>query len=146
MLLVAALTFVAAACTGGDDQPPQQPSSASPSGDGVTSTNVNVQFQPGKYFYQYNNVAVTLSMETGGSTLQVKNNSGHDLGKPDVYVLSQDDKRYEGTVDDPQVIPDGETASFTVTFPEQVKPDTVGLMVLLFGGSNYGSMKPVPAG
>jgi hypothetical protein len=49
-------------------------------------------------------------------------------------------------VESPATIPDGETATFTITFPEQVNPDTVGLLVLLFGGSNYGAMKPVPAG
>jgi hypothetical protein len=146
VLLVVALAVVSAACTGGDDQPPSPSSSASASGDGVRTSNVAVQFQPGKYSYQYNNVSASLSMESGGSTLQVKNNSGQDLGKPGMYVLSQDDKRYEGTVESPATIPDGETTTFTVTFPEQVKPDTVGLLVLLFGGSNYGAMKPVPAG
>jgi hypothetical protein len=145
-LLVVALAVAEVACTGGDDQPSSPTVSVSPSGEGVQTSNVAVQFQPGKYFYQYNNVSATLTMEAGNSTLEVKNNSGQDLGKPGMYVLSQDDKRYEGTVEQPEVIPDGETASFTVTFPEQVKPDTVGLMVLLFGGSNYGSMKPVPVG
>jgi len=32
-----------------------------------------------------------------------------------------------------------------VTFPDQVDPTSVGLMVLLFGGSNFGAMRPVPA-
>jgi hypothetical protein len=137
---------MAAGCTGGDDQPPASGGSASPTPEGVTSKNVAVEFQPGKYFYQYNNVSASLTMESGGSTLEVKNNSGQDLGKPGMYVLSQDDKRYEGSVEEAEVIPDGQSASFTVAFPEQVKPDTVGLMVLLFGGSNYGAMKPLPVG
>jgi hypothetical protein len=146
VLLVVVLAVVSAACTGGDDEPSPPSGSASASDGGVRTSNVAVQFQPGKYAYQYNNVSASLTMDTGGSTLQVKNNSGQDLGKPGMYALSQDDKRYEGTVESPATIPDGETATFTVTFPEQVKPDTIGLLVLLFGGSNYGAMKPVPAG
>ena len=75
-------------------------------------------------------------------TLEVKNDSPAEIGKPGMYVISGDDQRYEGSVEacgDPQ----GESATFTVTFPIRWMPP-VGLMVLLFGGSNFGAMHPVP--
>ena len=42
-------------------------------------------------------------------------------------------------------IPDGQSATFAVTFPDQVTKESIGLVVLLFGDSNWGDFAPVPA-
>ena len=45
---------------------------------------------------------------------------------------------------DAATIPDGESATFQVTFPDDVDERTVGLVILSFGDSNYGALAPVP--
>ncbi len=138
--------LLAAACTGGGDEGPSaQPTSPScaPGECVVSSDPGDIVYQPGEYEYTFNGVTANLSMDSG--TLEVKNDSPTEIGKPGMYVISGDDQRYEASVEAPAVIPQGESATFTVTFPDQVDPASVGLMVLLFGGSNFGAMHPVPA-
>jgi hypothetical protein len=142
---VVLLTALAAACTGGgDDEPSAQPTSASCApGECVVSTDPgDIAYQPGEYEYTFNGVTANFSLDSG--TLEVKNDSPAEIGKPGMYVISGDDQRYEASVEAPAVIPQGESATFTVTFPDQVDDTSVGLMVLLFGGSNFGAMHPVP--
>ncbi len=142
---VVLLTLLAAACTGGgDEEPSAQPTSAScaPGECVVSSDRGDIAYQPGEYQYTFNGVTANLSMNNG--TLEVKNDSPAEIGKPGMYVISGDDQRYEASVEAPAVIPQGESATFTVTFPDGVDPASVGLMVLLFGGSNFGAMHPVP--
>jgi len=115
------------------------------SGAGVQTSDVgDVKFQPGRFQYSFNGVTATLSMDGSTASLDVKNNSGADLGDPGMYVIDGDGKRFEGTVDTAAPVPNGESATFQVAFPDQVTPETIGLAVLLFGGSNYGNMSPVP--
>ena len=138
--------LLAAACTGGGDEGPSaQPTSSScaPGECVVSSDPGDIVYQPGEYEYTFNGVTANLSMDSG--TLEVKNDSPAEIGRPGMYVISGDDQRYEASVEVPAVIPQGESATFTVTFPDQVDPASVGLMVLLFGGSNFGAMHPVPA-
>ena len=142
---VVLLTLLAAACTGGgDEEPSAQPTSPScaPGECVVSSDPGDIAYQPGEYQYTFNGVTANLSMDSG--TLEVKNDSPAEIGKPGMYVISGDDQRYEASVEAPAVIPHGESATFTVTFPDEVDPTSVGLMVLLFGGSNFGAMRPVP--
>jgi hypothetical protein len=146
VVLVVLLTVFAAACTGGGDgEPSASPTSPScaPGECVVNSDPGDIVYQPGEYEYTFNGVTANLSMDSG--TLEVKNDSPAEIGKPGMYVISGDDQRYEASVEAPAVIPQGESATFTVTFPDQVDPASVGLMVLLFGGSNFGAMHPVPA-
>jgi len=142
---VVLLTLLAAACTGGGDEAPSAaPTSAScaPGECVVNSDTGDISYQPGEYEYTFNGVTATFSLTSG--TLEVKNGSPAEIGKPGMYVISGDDQRYEGSVEAPAVIPEGGSSTFTVTFPDQVDAASVGLMVLLFGGSNFGAMRPVP--
>lgn len=142
---VVLLSLLAASCTGGgDEEPSAQPTSASCApGECVVKTDTgDIAYQPGEYEYTFNDVTATFSLTSG--TLEVKNDSPAEIGKPGMYVISGDDQRYEGSVEAPAVIAEGESATFTVTFPDQVDATSVGLMVLLFGGSNFGAMHPVP--
>jgi hypothetical protein len=143
---VIVLAFVTVACTGGGtERPSSTPSTSCPPGECVVASDPGeVRYRPGEYSFAFNKVTATLSLQGSTATLQVQNGSGADLGEPGVYVLSGDDKRYDGIVESPATIADGDSGTFTVMFPEQVKPSTVGLVVLLFGGSNFGALKPVP--
>ncbi len=144
---VVLFTLLAAACTGGgDEEPSAQPTSPScaPGECVVSSDPGDIAYQPGQYEYTFNGVTATFSLDGATGTLEVKNGSPAEIGKPGMYVISGDDQRYEGSVDAPAVIPEGGSATFTVTFPEQVDATSIGLMVLLFGGSNFGAMRPVP--
>jgi len=138
------LALSAAACTGGDSSStPTAPATTDASAPVTTSEKVT--FVPGEFEYHFNNITATFSMDGSGGTLSVKNGSGAELGDPGMYVLGADDKRYEGTVTSPAPIPDGGQAEFQVTFPDKVTKETVGLLVLLFSGENYGAMAPAPA-
>jgi hypothetical protein len=59
-------------------------------------------------------------------------------------VIDRTGARHDGTVGAGAPIPDGDSATFQMTFPDEVKPRTIGLVILLFGDSNYGAMAPVP--
>lgn len=142
--LLVLIALSAAACTGGDEPSPSSSAPATGASDPVT-TSENVTFVPGEFEYRFNNITATFSMNGAGGTLTVKNGSGADLGEPGMYVLGIDDKRYEGVVSSPATVPDGGDAEFQVTFPDKVTKESLGLLVLLFGGDNYGAMAPVPA-
>ncbi len=103
-----------------------------------------VRFQPGEYSYGFGGITATLSFDASTATLEVKNASGAALDAPSLYVIDGTGARYDGTVDAAAAIPDGDSATFQVTFPDEVKPKTIGLVILLFGDSNYGALAPVP--
>ena len=134
------MAVVAAACTGGGDGVGTptlgSPTSPPPSGP--------VRFQPGEYSYRIGGITADLSFDTGTATLEVKNASGAPVAAPSLYVIDATGARYDGTVDAASAIPDGDSATFQVTFPDEVKPRTIGLVILLFGDSNYGAFAPVP--
>jgi hypothetical protein len=143
---IAVFSLAIAGCT--SDEPPAPPASTSASpapGEGVQASDVgDVDFEPGKFSYNFNGIKATVSMDGNTATLEVTNGSGDDLGKPGMYVIARDGKRYTGVVDAAEPIADEGNGTFEVTFPDQVTPGTVGLAVLLFGGSNVGALAPVP--
>lgn len=134
------VAILAAACTSGGEEhvtpTPGSPTSPPPSGP--------VRFQPGKYSYRFGGITADLSFDASTATLEVKNASGAALAEPSLYVIDGTGARYDGTVDAASATPDGDSATFQVTFPDEVKPKTIGLVILLFGDSNYGAFAPVP--
>ncbi|MGZ5293237.1 MAG: hypothetical protein ACXWH5_04540 [Actinomycetota bacterium] len=138
------IALSAAACTG-DQASSTTPSSPTPGASDPVTTSSNVTFVPGEFEYTFNSITARFSMDGSSGTLTVKNGSGAELGDPSVFVVGIDDKRYEGTVASPAPVPDGGEATFQVTFPDKVTKGSIGLLVLLFGGDNYGAMAPVPA-
>ncbi len=138
------LVFLPSACTGGGEPDPSVSVSPSP-GEGVVTEDIDVAYVPGEFEYRYNNVSATFSMDGSAGTLTVKNASGAEIGAPAVYVVGIDDRKYDATVTDATAIGDGQEMSLDVLLPADVTQDSVGLVVLLFGGSNYGAMSPVPA-
>ena len=75
--------------------------------------------------------------------MEVDNGSGYELGKPDLYVLDGvTTKTFDGKVIDAKPIADGATGDFQVSFPTEVTPKSLGLVILLFGSDNYGAFAP----
>lgn len=142
--LLVLIVLSAAACTG-EGASSTTPTSPTPGASDPVTTSSNVTFVPGEFEYAFNSVTARFSMEGSGGTLTVKNGSGGELGDPEMYVVGIDDRRYEGTVTSPAPIPDGGEATFQVTFPDKVTKGTLGMLMLLFGGDDYGAMAPVPS-
>ncbi len=139
MLVVA----LGVACTGdGDDgQTPAQtasPTSPVPAGP--------VRFEPGAYRYEFGGVTADLRFDGSDATMDVENASGAELAAPSLYVVDGSGAHEDGVVADAAPIPDGEDATFVVTFPDGVTAETIGLVILLFGDANYGAFAPVPVG
>lgn len=132
--------ILAAGCTSGGDgdgtPTPESPTSLPPTGP--------VSFQPGEYSYRFGGVTADLSFDASTATLEVTNASGAELAPPSLYVIDATGARLDGMVEAAAEIPDGGAATFQVTFSDEVKPRTIGLVILLFGDSNYGAFAPVP--
>lgn len=128
-------------CTGGGSvdvstrTPTEAPTSQVPTG----------RFQPGEYRYEFGGVTASLSFDGSGARMDVKNASGAELAAPGVYVVNGSGAQRDGVVIDAVPIPDGDSVTFQVTFPREVTPKTIGLVILLFGESNYGAFAPAPA-
>jgi hypothetical protein len=142
-LIVLALVL-GAACTGngnGDGSsaptPTATPTSPVPTGP--------VRFELGHYRYDFGGVTADLTFGGSGATMDVKNATGAELAPPAVYVIDGTGAQRDGVVADARSIPDGQSATFAVTFPDQVTKESIGLVVLLFGDSNWGDFAPVPA-
>ena len=139
--LIVFLAVLGVACTGGDgDTPTPAPSSTTTSP--VPTGPVN--FEPGHYAYEFSGVTVGLVFDGSDATMDVKNASGAELPPPSLYVVMGTGAEQDGVVTDAAPIPDGETATFQVTFPDGVDERTVGMVILSFGDSNYGALAPVP--
>jgi hypothetical protein len=141
LLLVAVLS---AGCTSdGDDGASNGPSSA-------TATASETVAAPVKGEYSYSNAGLNASVRfdpSGGATLEIDNDTGRALPKPGLYVENASTgKEIDGKVLSAAAVPDGKTSTFDVTFPPEVRPDTIGLLILLFGPDNYGAFIPPAAG
>jgi hypothetical protein len=137
-----ALVLTTACTGGGGDGSSKTPTIAPPTSAVPTGP---VRFQPGEYRYAFGGVTASLSFNGSAATLEVKNASGADLAVPGLYVVSGTGEHVDGTVAAAAPIADGSTATFQVSFPDQVSSKTIGLVILLFGDSNYGAFAPAPA-
>jgi len=92
----------------------------------------------GRYEYVNAGLRAVLEIDGNGGTLEVENGSGHGLGRPGFYILgASDGARFDGDVAAAAAIPDGETATFDVSF-EGIEVGDIGAIALLFGQDNYG--------
>jgi hypothetical protein len=140
--LIVLVVALGVACTGngGDGKTPTPTASAtSPVPTGP------IRFEPGHYRYEFGGVTADIVFDGSGATMDVKNATGAELAAPGVYVVDGSGTRRDGVVTAAAPIPDGESQTFQVTFPDQVTEETIGLVVLLFGDSNWGDFAPLPA-
>ena len=94
--------------------------------------------------YEFGGVTVGVVFDGSDASMDVKNASGAELGAPSLYVVMGTGVRRDGVVTDAATIADGKSATFEVTFPDDVDERTVGLVIVSFGDSNYGALAPVP--
>jgi hypothetical protein len=141
--LLAAASLAACTSVGGEETPTVTPNATSPTGGPVASDIGDVEFAPGEFQYAFNDITARLSMS--GGTLEISNGSGAEVGAPSLSTVTIDDRTVDLTVEDAAPIPDGGEATFTVTFPDGIDQETVGLIVLTLGEDNYGALAPVPA-
>jgi hypothetical protein len=138
-LLVGALLMAAVACTGGSSSTQTSaPDSASP----LPTVNIDAKIVPGEWTYELRGLKATFTWKEGPATLTVKNGSGADVGAPAVYVVTQDQKRVDGSVDGSEPLANGAEGQYTVTFPTALERADVGLVVLELGDENWGALAP----
>lgn len=139
--LIVLVAVLAVACTGGNGD------TRTPAPSSTTTSPVPtgpVTFEPGHYAYEFGGVTVAFVFDGSDASMDVKNASGTELAAPSLYVVMGTGAQQDGVVTDAAPIPDGETATFQVTFPEGVDERTVGMVILSFGDSNVGALAPVP--
>jgi hypothetical protein len=131
------LLVLGSACTGDGTGP--SPSTTK----GSAATSAPAELTPGNFRYQNAGLQVSLNLQSNTGTMDVDNASGYALGKPSLYVLDGlTGKHIDGKVPDARPLADGEQATFHVQFPPEVTPKSLGLVILLFGGDNYGAFAP----
>jgi hypothetical protein len=140
--LLLLIAVIGIACTGGGDGNAMRTPAASTTSPPPTGP---VHYTPGEFGYAFGGVTATLSFDSHTATMDVKNATGASLDAPGLYVIMGTGDRVDGTIGDAAPIADGDTATFHVTFPANVTPKSIGLVILLFGDSNYGALAPVPA-
>ena len=148
-MLLVVLAMAAAACTGGDDpdpgpseggaEPPEPTASSLPTEDPGA-----VAFEPGLFRYRFNFVSAELRWQGGDGELTIDNGSDRELGQPGLYAVTSDQREVPGEVSGTAPVPAGDSASFEISFPDDVAFEETGFVVLLFGDENWGAFAPVP--
>jgi hypothetical protein len=135
----AALSFALVSCTAGSDTRPPAQGSPSTSPPPVTSADSYV-------FTDAAGIEARLTIEDEGAVLTVENDTGGTLPRPGVYVLdARDGARVDWTVVESAAVSEGES-EWQVERPAVPEPKHLGLVVLLFGGEDYGAFVPPQPG
>jgi hypothetical protein len=137
--LVVAVLVLAAACTheGAATEPtPTQSLDVQPTQDPL------VNFVPGEWTYELYGVKAAFQWKDGPATLTVKNGSDQEVGAPDLYVVTRDQRHVDAKLDGSAPLEPSESGTYTVTFPGGLQPDDIGLVVLLLGDVNWGALGP----
>jgi hypothetical protein len=117
---------------------PASPEPTAPT-DGGPAPSLDGEIPPGSYVYEALGVEAVLTMDEGGGTLEVANDTGGELGVPAPYVLAADDgRRITLEISDGASIPDGAVGEFSVAWPSDTRTH-IGVLVLVFGDDEFGS-------
>ena len=144
-LFVAGLLTVAlVACTGDDEPAPERSPTTSPPP--VTSADSYV-------FTDAAGIEARIAIEGEGAVLTVTNDTGAALPYAGVYVLdARDGSRVDWTVLEAGAVPEGESevpegeSEWQVERPPVPEAKHIGLVVMLFGGEDYGAFVPPQPG
>jgi hypothetical protein len=140
-----ALSFLAVVLLGACDD--EEPQAATVATGGTTSTSAvptpaeTFTGAPGSAIYTYalDGLMVTVELDGSEGSMEVRNDTEHDLDPPDLYVLdAADGHEIEGEVLSSAPVAAGESATFDVSL-DGVGVEDIGLLVLLFGADNYGA-------
>lgn len=139
-LLAIAVLLLAAGCTGDQSPPTEAPPTSI---EGPPTSDVPGEQVPGEWVYELYGVKATfLWKKAGPATLTVKNGSDQEVGSPGVYIVTRDQRHVDGKVANASPLDPSASGDFTVTFPDGLVPDDVGLVVLELGGVNWGALGP----
>jgi hypothetical protein len=134
LALLLVLGLAAGACTGGGDDGKQ--------GDGGGTPDATESAPPlgsGEYRYQNAGLTATMSLDGTSGTLEIQNETGRELPKPDFYILdARDGTQIDGKVDGAAPVAAGDDVTFDVSFAG-IDLKNIGLLVLLMGRDNYGA-------
>jgi hypothetical protein len=137
--LLVLLALGAAACTGASST---DTAATSPTASPLPTSNVEVKTVPGVWTYELRGLKATFTWKEAPATLSVSNDTGIDVAEPSVYVVTQDQRRVDATVEGAAPLADGADGDYTVTFPSGLTRDDVGLVVLELGDENWGALAP----
>ncbi len=141
-LLVPLALIAAVACTNGGssgDTPGTSAASVSAPPTGTT----NVSLVPGEWTYEYLGVKATFDWKEGTpATLHVKNGSDNQVGAPDVYIVTKDQHHVDGKAAGAAALDPGQSGDYTITFPDGLTVNDLGLVVLTLGDVNWGALGP----
>ena len=133
------LTLPLAACTGDDEPSGGADSTPATSPPPVTSADSYV-------FTDAAGIEARLALEGESAVLTIENDTGEALPEPGVYVLdARDGRRVDWTVLGADAAPKGES-EWQVERPPMPEAKHIGLVVMLFGGEDYGAFVPPEPG
>jgi hypothetical protein len=135
------LVLTLAGCTGGGAPGGEGPSGGTGATADSPTPTASFSGPPGTALYRYVNAGLTATMHLDGNTgtLEIDNATGRELAKPSFYILdARDGTQIDGKVDAATTVPDGETATFDVSY-SGLDIKNIGLLVLLMGPDNYGA-------
>ena len=133
--------MMAAACSGSGGGT-ETPSVTETTDESPTPVETATSGPPGTAVYVYENAGVTVTVRLEGSTgtLEIVNETGRELPRPDLYVKdARDGRQIDGRVPGATPVSAGATATFDVVFPPAMDIENIGLLVLLIGSDNYGA-------
>jgi hypothetical protein len=140
-LLVPLALIGSVACTNGTST-----DSAATSADSATApptTTTDVSIVPGEWTYEYLGVKATFDWKEGSPpTLRVKNGSDNPVGAPAVYIVTKDQRHVDGKAGSATPLDPGQAGDYTITFPDGLTVNDLGLVVLTLGDVNWGALGP----
>jgi hypothetical protein len=139
------VALAATACTG-DDPSSSSGALTSPSESPIVTPSYGaVDFVPGEYQIGTSGIEASLSMDERSGTMSVTNGSTIDLGEAEIVIVTRSQDVVPATVQGPPAVRIGETAEFTVEFPEDLTLADAGLIRLAFDGVSLAVFGPVVA-
>jgi uncharacterized cupredoxin-like copper-binding protein len=140
-LTLAATAVFGAACTNGG--PSDTTTTSATPGTAPPTKTTDVTIVPGEWTYEYLGVKATFDWKEGSpATLHVKNGSDRPVGAPDVYIVTSDQRHVDGKAGGAATLDPGQSGDYTVTFPDGLTVDDLGLVVLTLGDVNWGALGP----
>lgn len=145
LVVAAAILAGLAGCTDDGGGPPEGVASSSPTAPPATSP-PPVTSADSYVFTDAAGIEARLTLDDGGAALRVVNETGGPLPRPGVYVLdARDGARVDWTVLEAKAARVGRS-EWRLTRPAVPEAKHIGLVVLLFGGEDYGAFVPPGGG
>lgn len=140
VLTLAAVAVALGACTREGGEPP--------TGDGSPGTSPPPITSAGSYvFTDAAGIEARLTLQERSASLTIANDTGEPLPRPGVFVLdARDGRRARWTVVGATPVPSGEDGRFTVERSPLPEAKHIGLVVMTFGGEDYGAFVPPATG